>query len=130
MVRILSAARDIGVRFGQGATVLDLGTQEGVHGIEFAKKGAMVTTIEGRRANWRKVEFASKAIGLENIKNILDDITGLDFENMEEFDFVICSGILYHLPIETQSALLDYLATKSRIGFVVDSHFSFQNNSR
>ncbi len=130
MVKILDAAIDMGARPEDGIRVLDLGTQEGTHGIAFARRGASVVTVEGRENNFRKLDFATKAIGLENIQNIRADIVQLIQDRaLGEFDFIICSGILYHLPIETQGEILEYMCANSKIGFIVDSHFSFKNNA-
>lgn len=129
MVKVLNAAIDIGADPARGIRVLDLGTQEGVHAIEFARRGAQVVSVEGRESNFVKLEFAKKAIGLSNLQNLLIDINNVDeIIALGEFDFIICSGILYHLPKQTQEPLLRYMSSNSRIGFLVDSHFSFSNN--
>lgn len=130
MVKLLQATGDLVSRPLSDLRVLDLGTQEGVHGIEFARRGARVVTIEGRKKNYRKLDFATRAIGLSNIQNILGDINSILFDSdLGEFDVIICSGILYHLPLRSQPRILSYIFDKAKDLVVVDSHFSLENNS-
>lgn len=77
--------------------VLDLACLEGPYAIEFARQGARVLGIEGREANIEKARFVKRALGLENLELVQDDVRNLSREKNGQFDVVLCLGSLYHL---------------------------------
>ena len=85
--------------------ILDLGCLEGGIAIHLAKKGYNVTGLDIRESNIRKAEFASQCLQLtKKCKWITGDVNDTQiWDSMEEFDIVICSGLLYH--IEAQNII-------------------------
>lgn len=81
---------------GTVLTVLDLACGEGLYGLEYARRGARVTAIEGRPQNLAKARFAAEVLGLE-VDFRLGDVREVSHLDLGTFDVVICSGILYHL---------------------------------
>jgi hypothetical protein len=77
--------------------ILDLGCHEGGYSIEFARHGATVVGIEGRRPNIEKARFAAEVLGLDRSTFIEDDVRNLTVSTYGRFDVVLCLGILYHL---------------------------------
>ncbi len=74
--------------------VLDIGSFEGAHSIEFALRGCQVVGVEGREINLRKARFAQEMLGLTNLEFVQDNIKHISTEKYGEFDLVICSGVL------------------------------------
>jgi 2-polyprenyl-3-methyl-5-hydroxy-6-metoxy-1,4-benzoquinol methylase len=77
--------------------VLDLACHEGLNALEFGAQGAEVLGIEVREASVVKADFAKRALGLENVEFVRDDVRNLRAEQHGRFDVVLCLGILYHL---------------------------------
>jgi 2-polyprenyl-3-methyl-5-hydroxy-6-metoxy-1,4-benzoquinol methylase len=123
------------VRFGQlisdftGAPlaslrILDLACLEGEYAIEFARQGAEVVGIEGRKANIEKARFARDALGLRNLELFEDDVRNLSAAKYGTFDVVLCSGILYHLDAPDVAAFVEKLGEVCRRCAIVDTHVS------
>ena len=78
--------------------VLDLACHEGGFGIELGLHGAAVVGVEGRQANVEKARFAAEALGLDRVTFIQGDVRDAAlWEELGDFDVVLCLGILYHL---------------------------------
>lgn len=87
--------------------VLDLGTAEGMHAVEFGLTGAReVIGIEGREENARKASFACELLGLDNVDVRCHDVRDLDPAEHEPFDVILCLGLVYHLEFDDAVALL------------------------
>ena len=78
--------------------------------MEFALKGAQVVAIEGREENNAKARAAAASKGLKNIQFVTDDVRNLSRERFGQFDVVLCSGILYHLPGDDGCRLIEIIA--------------------
>lgn len=129
MLKIIQAVADFGLEDYQGLTVLDLGTQEGVHALEFARRGAIVTAIEGRLLNFMKLKLAKDGNRFDNLTVLQADVRDLNFVEIGKFDVIICSGILYHLPKRTQANLLLGMARNCKSLLIIDTHVGLQRSS-
>lgn len=95
--RVMQVASDLlGERF-EGLRVLDLACEEGMFGIEFARHGAQVLGVEGRRVHVERARFAQQALDLDNCEFVQGDVRQLRPETHGTFDVVLCLGLLYHL---------------------------------
>jgi len=80
-----------------GKRVLDLACGEGGHAIQFARKGARVHGVEGRKLYVERARFAAEATGqAERIRIEQGDVRKLPAD-IGTFDIVMFSGILHHL---------------------------------
>ena len=95
--RMLQAATDLAGRPLHELRVLDLGCNEGLFAIEFARHGAEVVGIEGREASLEKARFVQKLLKLDRLQFHCDDVRNLDEARYGRFDVVLCVGLLYHL---------------------------------
>lgn len=92
-----------------GKRVLDLACGEGAHSIEFARKGASVTAIEGRQLYVDRARFAARVMGHPDITFVHADVRKLD-PGLGSFDVVVFSGILHHLGIDDFDAMITELS--------------------
>jgi hypothetical protein len=122
--RVLQIAHDLSAKPLSQCRVLDLGSLEGLFAIEFALQGASVVGIEVRGASVRKAEFCRDALGLKNLSFVEDDVRNVSLERFGEFDIIVCSGILYHLPAEDVFRLARTMHEMSRRQVIVDTHVS------
>lgn len=96
---VMQIASDLlGGRF-EGLRVLDLACEEGMFGIEFARRGAQVLGVEGRKVHVERASFAKEALGLDNCEFVHGDVRELRPESHGTFDVVLCLGILYHFDV-------------------------------
>lgn len=80
-----------------GKRVLDLACGEGGHAIQFARRGAKVLGVEGRKLYVDRARFAAEATGqAERIEIVQGDVRKLP-SDVGKFDIVVFSGILHHL---------------------------------
>ena len=108
--------------------VLDLACLEGLYGIELARRGADVTGIEGRDANIVKARFAKKALALDNIKFVQDDVRNLSVEKYGRFDVVLCLGILYHLDAPDVFHFVQRMSDVCERVAIIDTHVGIRAN--
>jgi tRNA/tmRNA/rRNA uracil-C5-methylase (TrmA/RlmC/RlmD family) len=64
----------------KGLRVLDIGSFEGAHSIEFALRGSQVLGVEGRDANLAKARFAQEILGLTNVEFVKDDVRNISVD--------------------------------------------------
>lgn len=123
------------VRFGQligdltgrplaGLRILDLACSEGEYAIAFARAGAQVVGIEGRRASVEKARFAQQVLGLHNLEFVEDDVRNATAAKYGSFDAVLCAGILYHLDAPDVASFLQSIGAMCRRCLIVDTHVS------
>lgn len=96
--RVASVSQAVADHLGSlaGASVIDLGCHHGGFGLELAAKGAQVTFVEGRAELLEHAKFASHALGLDDrTRFVQSDVRNLD--HLDEYDVVLCLGLLYHL---------------------------------
>ena len=108
----------------KGLRVLDIGSFEGAHSIEFALRGSQVLGVEGRDANLAKARFAQEILGLTNVEFVKDDVRNISVDKYGQFDVVLCSGILYHLDEPDIFTFLDSVASVVRKCAIIDTHIS------
>jgi len=104
--------------------ILDLACLEGLYAVEFARRGAEVVAIEGRRANLAKVEIAQAAWHLDRLTLHQDDVRHLSRERHGTFDVVLCLGMLYHLPAPDVFRFVEQIGSVCRHLAVFDTHIS------
>ena len=82
----------------EGLKTLEVGSLDGYHTVQLAKEKCILTTSDIRPENLKKTLYRCL---YENIYNV--NFRLLDVENMhdelikDEFDFLFCSGLIYHL---------------------------------
>jgi 2-polyprenyl-3-methyl-5-hydroxy-6-metoxy-1,4-benzoquinol methylase len=81
----------------EGLRILDLGCGEGIYSIELARHKAQVVAMDGRETHLEKVRFVKRALSLDNLEVVQDDVRNLSLAKYGKFDVVLCLGILYHL---------------------------------
>lgn len=102
--------------------ILDLACLEGLYALEFAKHGAEVVGIEGRKENLAKAEFARDALELSRAEFFLDDVRNFSKEKYGEFDVILCLGILYHLDAPDVFEFMKNIAEASRRMVIFHTH--------
>ena len=120
--RITQVIADLSRKPWTDLRILDLGSLEGHFALEFALKGAQVVAIEGREENNVKARAAAASKGLKNIQFVTDDVRNLLRERLGQFDVVLCSGILYHLPGNDGCRLMETIADLCTHLTVIDTH--------
>ncbi len=100
----------------EGANVLELGPLEAGHTIQLERLGARVTGIEANRLAFLRCLIAKEIVGLRNARFKLGDFTKWLEEADETYDFIVASGVLYHLrdPLH----FLDVVAKRSKSLFL------------
>lgn len=91
-------------------TVLELGPLEGGHSYQLEKAGARsVLAIEANSRAYLKCLVAKEIMGMQKVQFLYGDFMAYLRQSPPRFDFVLCSGVLYHQkePME----LLQLLAT-------------------
>ena len=104
--------------------VLDLGALEGLFAVEFARRGASVVAIEGRRANFEKLRLAKDALELDDLELLLEDVRDLRLERHGQFDVVLCLGLLYHLDAPDVFALLSRMYEACRRVVLIETRIA------
>ncbi len=100
----------------KGLKILDLGCLEGGISISLAKSGAKCTGIDVRPQHLIKASFAAEALKIKKrCQWIEGDITRPEiWDKINNFDIVICSGLLYHLDANDILPLLKNLRKKCK----------------
>jgi SAM-dependent methyltransferase len=81
----------------QPCRVLELGSLEGGHTIELARRGYSVTAVEGRPENVRRARWVCRLLDLDPVI-LTANLEETPLREFGRFDVVFCSGLLYHLP--------------------------------
>ncbi len=126
LLRLLQMAADVSRRPLSECRVLDLGCLDGMFSIEFALQGATVLGVEVREANYAKAVFAKEALGLEKLHFELGDVRAVSRERHGEFDVILCSGILYHLPAPDVFRLIETMYAMATDALIVDTRISLK----
>jgi SAM-dependent methyltransferase len=124
MVQFLQVIADITRRPFSDLRILDLGCLEGEYSIEFARLGAQVVGIEGRKPNIEKALFAKEVLGLENLRFIQDDVRNLSKDKYGSFDVILCSGLFYHLDAADLVGFAEKMAQVCLTCTIIDTYFS------
>jgi cyclopropane fatty-acyl-phospholipid synthase-like methyltransferase len=107
--------------------VLDLGCLEGGHSVTFARTGAQVVGIEGRKSNFVKANFAKKCNNFENLNFLHEDVRKLNCFTHGYFEVVICSGILYHLDYPDVFEFIQKISECCTNVAYINTHFSIED---
>lgn len=93
--RIQMGLRELGGVAGQ--TVLELGPLEGGHSYQLEKAGAKsVLAIEANTRAYLKCLIARELLGMQRVRFLCGDFMEYLRQSPPRFDFVLCSGVLYH----------------------------------
>lgn len=87
----------------EGKRVLELGSLEGAHTLQYLEQGAEVTGVEANEAHFLKSLIVLNAQRARRAHMRLGDFEGYLRETDERFDMVSALGVLYHMtnPVET-----------------------------
>src|SRR6516164_2770384 len=75
--RVIQTIADLSAKPWDQLRILDLGSLNGTHSLEFASHGAQVVGIEGRESSNAHARFAADVLGLSNAEFITDDVRNL-----------------------------------------------------
>ena len=82
----------------EGATILDVGCGSCAHSVRLARRGFVVQAVDFSESALAMAEANLKAKGLDDrIKLRRESLLGLTFPD-ESFDYVLCWGVLMHIP--------------------------------
>lgn len=103
--------------------MLDLGAGYGQIAAESATRGATVVAVDARRQNLDDIArfHESPAIDPDRLQLVEADVRGLDWDALGAFDVIICSGLLYHLPLDAGIKLLAELRPACKRLTVIDT---------
>ena len=119
LLRVVEDAAGGDVR---GLRILDLACLEGMVSVALAAKGAKVVGVEARNPNLARARFAKRALGLENVDFVQDDVRNLSESRHGRHDVVLCFGILYHLPVPDLFEFARRVFTVTDRVVVIDTH--------
>jgi SAM-dependent methyltransferase len=102
-----------------GATVLDLGCGDGQYTIELARLGYKIVGIEARASRLQN------APQHPNLKYRHQDARNLDPD--EQFDIVLCLGLLYHL--DQPATYLHQLAQITHRLLLINTHYAERDDT-
>jgi len=120
--RIVGTLVDLAGGSLNGRRVLDLGCLEGLFAIECALQGAEAVGVDIRAAHLEKANLCKAALDLKNLTFSQDDVRNISPERYGIFDFIVCSGILYHLPAAGVFELVRKMQAMTRHAVVIDTH--------
>lgn len=124
--RIIQTIGDMRVKPWHQLRILDLGSLEGLFALECASRGAVVVGIEGREANNERARVTAEGMGVSNVEFVTDDVRNLSRLKYGQFDVVICSGILYHLPGEDGCRFIRSIADVCTRLTIIDTHIGLR----
>ena len=114
------------VQFKPGGKLLDAGCGTCSHSIRLAKHKLSITAVDSSRY---VVDEATRIVESNHLQNKINvmrkDLTDLDFEN-ETFDYVLCWGVLMHIP-DIENAILETCRVVKEDGFLIVSEGNFKS---
>jgi SAM-dependent methyltransferase len=128
--RLLQVVSDLSRKPLSECRILDLGCLDGMFSIEFALHGAKTVGVEVREANFKRAVFCKEALELDNLEFRQEDVRHLSPKAYGEFDAIVCSGILYHLPALDAIDLINTMYQMVKRVVVIDSHVSLLPQER
>jgi len=105
-----------------GRRIADLGALEGGFALACAMRGAEVTGVEARKANFEKLLLLQDHFDDLRLDFALADVKDFTVERFGEFEAVLALGILYHLDNPVQ--WLRQIGKTSKRLLIVDTHFA------
>ena len=108
-------------------SVLDLGAGNGEIGAELALRGAEVTCVEGRMENAADIRALRdrRQIPKHRLEVLVTDVRKLEWDVLGKFDAVLCSGLLYHLPLPDALELARRMHAACRHMAVIDTEVAW-----
>jgi hypothetical protein len=90
-----------------GCNVLELGPLEGGHSTMLTQRGAKVLAIEANIQAYLRCLIIKDLLGLTNVQFLLGDFLKYLEQDLPRFDFVLASGVLYHMqdPVDLLSKI-------------------------
>jgi SAM-dependent methyltransferase len=128
--RIVQAASDLSPKRLSECRVLDLGCLDGQYSVEFALHGASVVGVDVRESNLVQARDAQRALGLDRLEFIRDDVRNITAARVGTFDIVVCSGLLYHLNVPDVFQFAEELFRLTGRLAIIDTHISLAPDSR
>ena len=107
--------------------VLDLASGEGAHSIAFARKGAKVLGMEGRRLYIERARFAAEVMQQSNVEFVQGDVREID-PQLGTFDVVVFSGILHHLGLDDFDGMVAELGRLTSDLLLIYTHVSTEQS--
>jgi SAM-dependent methyltransferase len=104
--------------------ILDVGSLEGLYGVELAHAGARVVAVDARADNLKRIAFVKQQCGLDNLELLNLDLRKLHPKVHGSFDVVLLLGILYHLDYPTLIDFLIRIRSMTRLFVLIDTHVS------
>jgi hypothetical protein len=124
--RLVQTVADVADGPFEDLRVLDLACHEGLNALEFGAQGAEVVGVEIREAHLAKADFARRALGLERVRFIRDDVRNVGVADYGSFDVVLCLGILYHLDAPDVFELLQRISELCTRVALIDTNISVE----
>ncbi|MGR3541345.1 MAG: class I SAM-dependent methyltransferase [Hasllibacter sp.] len=81
----------------EGKRILELGSLEGAHTLQYTREGASVTGVEANEAHFLKSLVLLNAAGVRDAQMLLGDFEGYLSSTEDRFDIVSALGVLYHM---------------------------------
>lgn len=126
--RLIQVASDLTRKPLSQCRVLDLACLEGHYGIELAMHGAETVFIDIREANLAKTAYAIDALGLRHCRVYKDDVRAFHRDIYGDFDIIVCSGILYHLPARDAAQLVQRMQRACRHLCLIDTYVAMRED--
>lgn len=124
--RLVQVVSDLSLKPLAECRILDLGCLDGLFSIEFALQGANVVGVEVREANVKRADICKEILELDNLEFRQGDVRNLSLETYGEFDAIVCSGILYHLPAADAIKLIHAMYKMVKRLVVIDSNLALE----
>jgi hypothetical protein len=104
-----------------GKKVLELGPLEAAHTYMLANAGAQITAIEANKLAFLRCLVVKQLLDIKNTHFMLGDFQKFLETSDEKFDFVVASGVLYHM--QDPIRLVELIAERSN-SFYLWTHYA------
>lgn len=106
VVQVVCDLLTVGALDVRELSVVDLGSAHGSYTLEFSRRGARATGIEGRQAWVDHAQQRQARAGIAGATFVCDDARNLSASKYGQFDVTLCLGLLYHLDAPDNLELL------------------------
>lgn len=108
----------------QGLHVLDLAPGEGLFAAEFSLHGAHVVALEPEEFKQERLRFLEEALELSDFEIREDDFRTVQADQLDQFDVVLCAGVLDQLDSATFFPVMQQVVAACRRLALIDTHVS------